>query len=107
MGWKINIKKVFYKGLAIGFATGYMIWLSQGIMNWFILFNCFFIMGTILRRYNWGVLQLWTMKDENIIKERCSNCGKWNEYSFDEFIDRETTLCNECLRPLSVCRWLK
>jgi DNA-directed RNA polymerase subunit RPC12/RpoP len=40
-----------------------------------------------------------------VIKSKCSNCGKENEYSNKEWEGRELTLCNHCGHTLTVCGW--
>ena len=41
--------------------------------------------------------------EEEVIKQRCSNCGKDNEYTQKEWKGRENTLCKYCGHSLSVC----
>ena len=36
------------------------------------------------------------------MKMKCSNCGKENEYSEEEYTGRETTKCKSCGHVLSV-----
>ena len=37
------------------------------------------------------------------MKQKCSNCGAENIISEEDYDSRETTLCELCNHPLSVC----
>ncbi len=38
-----------------------------------------------------------------MIQQKCSNCGKENDYTKEEWKGREFTLCKHCNHTLSIC----
>ena len=42
------------------------------------------------------------MKGQNIIKERCANCGETSEYSKKEWKSRQDTNCKKCGHSLTI-----
>lgn len=55
------------------------------------------------REQKQGEQKDWRDELDKIIKARCSNCGKDNEYFKEEWKRRENTLCNHCGHTLSIC----